>query len=176
MALAKLTPQQVQVLYTKSLNKGLSTTTVHHIHRMLHRSLEDALRLGRIHRNVTEMVKPPRRRHHEMSILSSEQARALLAIVAGERFEAVYVLALSTGMREGELFALEWKDIDWKGATLQVRASVQEKGSQFIIAEPKTTYSRRRIGLTSMALDALQRHRERIEQEKVMLGAAWETE
>ncbi len=173
--LSKLSAQQVQMLYTKVLNKGLSTTTVHHIHGMLHRALEDALRMALIQRNVTEMVKPPRRRHHEMAILTAEQARTMLAAVVGDRFEALYVLALTTGMRQGELFALEWKDVDWQHSTLLIRASVQEDGSKFIIAEPKTAYSRRRIGLTPMALAALQTHRERIKQEKALLGAAWET-
>ncbi len=81
VSLSKLNAQQVQSLYAKVLDKGLSTTTVHHLHGAFHKALSDALRLGLVQRNVTEMVSPPRRRHSEMMTLSKEQARALLAAV-----------------------------------------------------------------------------------------------
>lgn len=96
-----------------------------------------------------------------MCILSAEQARALLAVVVGDRFEAVYLLALSIGMREGELFALRWQDVDLAQQSLQVRMGIQEVQvdgkKKFISAETKTSYSRRRIGLTWRVVEALRR-------------------
>jgi hypothetical protein len=81
---------------------------VNNLHGALHRALEDALRLELIHRNVTEMVRPPRRSHYEMCILSAEQARALLSAV--QAMETLLGLsedegseeALSAGSGEGE--------------------------------------------------------------------------
>jgi integrase len=120
------------------------------------------------------MVRPPRRRHHEIEPLSEEQAQTLLQVVAGDRFEALYVLTLTTGMRLGELVGLRWRDVDVNRAKLQVRMSVQEDGYKFILAEPKTPHSRRTISLSRKAVHALREHQARQDQEKAKLGPAWD--
>ncbi len=175
VSLSKLTAQQVQNLYAKVLDKGLSTTTVHHLHGAFHKALSDALKLGLVQRNVTEMVSPPRRRHTEMMTLSKEQARALLAAVHDDRFEAVYVLALSTGMREGELFALRWQDVDLDVGILSVRGTIKEGEKGFFIGKTKTANSRRQIDLSTNVVAALRRHRKRQDKEKELLGEAWDS-
>ena len=171
--LSKLTPQQVQMLYTRKLKDGLSPTTVHNLHGMFHRALRDALRMGLVQRNITEMLQPPRRNHVEMRPFSEEEAKRFLEAIAGDRFEALYVLAVTTGMRQGELLGLRWQDIDVEHTSLHVRLSVQEDGSKFVLAEPKTTYSRRKIALSKLGLEALRKHRERQAEERATLGAAW---
>jgi len=103
--LTKLTAQHLQLLYAKKLEEGLTTTTVHHLHTIVHKALSNALRLGLVQRNVCDLIDPPRKLHHEMTTLSEEQARLLLTTASGKRLEALYVLALVTGMREGELLA-----------------------------------------------------------------------
>jgi integrase len=173
VVLSKLTAQQVQGLYAKKLAEGLSTTTVHHLHMVLHRALDAALRLELVHRNVCDMVDPPRMAHHEMTTLSEDQARAFLSAAAGDRLEALYVLALATGMREGEMLALKWRDVDLEQGTLQVRATLQNIGGAFTLAEPKTDKSRRRIALSKTAIEALRQHRVRQAEERLQLGQAW---
>ena len=175
VVLSKLSGQQVQLCMSRLLNKGLSTTTVHNIHAMLHKALKDALLLGLVQRNVTEMVKAPRRQHHEMMTLTEDQARAMLAAVADDRFEAVYVLALSTGMREGEIFALRWQDVDLKAGALVVRQTIKEAEKGYMIGKTKTVYSRRRILLAESAIESLKQHRQRQEAERSALGEAWES-
>jgi integrase len=171
--LAKLTPQHVQLFYSRKLAEGLSTSTVHHIHGTFHRALKDAMLMGLVQRNVTEMVRAPRRGSREMIALTEQQAKHLMSLVEGDRFEALYVLALTTGMREGELLGLRWQDVDVDRATLQVRLNVQEADGKFVIAETKTAYSRRNIALTKTAIEALRRHRIRQNAERLALGAAW---
>jgi integrase len=173
--LAKLTAQQVQLFYTRTLASGLSPTTVHHVHGVLHRALDDAERMGLVHRNVSEQVRAPRRNAAEMQTLTEAQAQLFLETVANDRFAALYVLALTTGMREGELLALRWQDVDLERATLQVRLNVQETTGRYILAEPKTAYSRRSIALCAMAIDALLQHRARQNAERLHLGAGWDT-
>jgi integrase len=173
--LTKLVPQQLQIFYAKLLDSGLTTTTVFHLHSALHRALKDALKLGLVQRNVTEMVSPPRRRHHEMMPLSKQQARQLLASVANDRFEAVYVLALTTGMREGEIFGLSWQDVDLEKKTLVVHVGLKEAEKGFVIGKTKTTYSRRRIALSQSAVEALARHAERQQAEKAAMGVRWDS-
>ena len=173
--LAKLTAQHIQLFYARKLNGGLSPTTVHHLHGLLHRALKDAVRMGLIQRNVTEMLRSPRRTTKEMMPLTQEQAAHFLDVVQGNRFEALYVLALTTGMREGELLGLRWQDVDLENATCSVRMNVQEPERGFVLAETKTAYSRRSITLSRLGVAALRRHKMRQEEERAALGAAWRT-
>jgi integrase len=115
-------------------------------------------------------------RHHEMSVLAPEQVHVLLEAAKGDRLEALYVLALSTGMRQGELLALRWRDLDLDldNATLQVRGTVQRTMVGLIIAEPKTTRSRRRVALSPTAVETLRTHRIWQVSERLALGSAWE--
>lgn len=174
--LAKLTPQHVQLFYARKLAEGLSSSTVHHIHGVLHRALDDALLMGIVQRNVAEMVRAPRRSSREMMALNEQQAHRLLEVVKGDRFETLYLLALTTGMRQGELLALRWQDVDLDRATLQIRVNVQEADGRFMIAEVKTAYSRRSIRLTRTAVESLRMHRARQNEERLALGSTWNTD
>jgi integrase len=174
-SLAKLTAQQVQRLYSTKLDEGLSTSTVHHLHAVLHRALAQAERLGLVARNVSELVDVPRMAEHEMRVLDNEQVRRLLEVAQGDRLEALYVLAVSTGMRQGELLALRWVDINLDRRTVQVRATLQRtKEHGYMLAAPKTKRSRRQISLTTVARDALRPHRSRQAQERLAAGPAWD--
>jgi site-specific recombinase XerC len=159
VALTKLTLQHLQVLYNRKLGESLSLTTVHHMHSMLHEALKDALQMGLVNRNVAEMLKPPRQGHHEMMPLAVVKFRRFLDVVGEDRFYALYVLAMSAGIREGELLALRWQDVDPARRIVQVRMNVQETLGRYIIAETKAAYSRRTVALTQAAIDALAEHR-----------------
>ncbi len=169
-SLAKLSPQHLQLFYNRKLAEGLSPTTVHAIHSMLHRALDDALQMGLVSRNVLEMLKPPKRGHREMMPLSVIEVRRFLDAVQGDRFEARYILALSTGMREGELLGLRWQDGDLARRIVQVRMNVQETSGRYILAETKTAYSRRTVALTPAAVDALAAHWQKQQVEKASMG------
>jgi integrase len=97
--LHKVTPQQLQKLYNKKLEEGYAPQTVKHIHRVLHRALRDALRWNLVARNVCDAVDAPRVPKQEMRALSGEQAQQFLAAAKDDPLEALYVLALTTGMR-----------------------------------------------------------------------------
>jgi integrase len=95
VVLAKLTAQHLQSLYAARLNQGSSQTTVHHLHMLIHKALDAAVRLELVSRNVSDLVDPPSMAHPEMKVLSPEQARTLLEAATGDRFEALYVLAIT---------------------------------------------------------------------------------
>ena len=173
VSLSKLTPQHLQVFCNKKLAEGLSPSTVHAIHSMLHRALKDALQMGLLNRNVSEMLRPPRRSNREMMPLSVIEMQRFLEVVRDDRFYALYVLALSTGMREGELLGLRWQDVDLPRHIVQVRMNVQETLGQYIIAETKTAYSRRTVALTQAAVDALAEHWQKQQQVKMEMGSMW---
>jgi integrase len=137
--LARLTPQQVQALYTTKLNEGLSQTTVRHLHAVLRTAISHAERQGLVPRNVVALTNPPRMRRPEMRTLTAEQAQTLLAAAQGNRLAALYVLALTTGMRQGELLALRWRDVDLDSATLRVTATLQTTQKGLMFAKPRRT-------------------------------------
>ncbi len=118
--LRKLEPTHLARLYARRVKAGLSPTTVLQLHRVLHHALKDAHRQGLAPRNVTELVTPPVKAEHEFITLSPKQARRFLEVVAGNRLEALYVVALTTGMREGELLGLRWADVDLDSGAFHV--------------------------------------------------------
>lgn len=177
--LVKLTPQHLQHLYAMKLDEGWSSTTAHHLHTVLHGALQQAWRWGLVARNVADLVDAPRMAKAEMHVWTPEQANVFLATVAaaGDRMEALYVLALTTGMRQGELLALTWDDVmlDASNPSLTVRRALemQEHGKR-AMGKPKTETGRRRIDLSARAVDALRAHRKRQAEERLALGAAWD--
>lgn len=118
--LSRLKPQLLQQLYARKQDQGLSAATVRQVHAVLRKALADAVRWDQLARNVAALVKPPRVQRRDMVTLDPGQARAFLDAARGERLEALYVLALTTGMRRGELLALRWKDLDLELKRLQV--------------------------------------------------------
>jgi integrase len=146
--LKALTPTHVRGLYREKLNSGLASRTVNYIHTTLHKALKQAVADGLIPRNVTEAVKAPKPTKKEVRPLSREEAKAFLRAARGDRLEALYVLAISTGMREGELLGLRWDDIDLEGGKLSVQRSltITKDGPEF--TPTKRSKSRRSIKLT----------------------------
>ena len=179
--IARLRVEHLDKLYSSLLAGGLSRTTVQHVHAILRRSLSQAVRRGVIARNPTDLVDPPGRDHPEMQVLTVEQGRKLLAQAKTAKhlpLEALYVLALTTGMRRGELLALRWVDVDFPARALTVAGTLQrvkhvDGTSTLERALPKTKTSMRRIPLTAVAVDALTRHRQRHDEHVELLGPDW---
>lgn len=173
--LARLDPEDLDRFYADKVESGLSKMTVVHIHRVLHAALRQAARRGLVVRNVSDVVSPPRPDRKPMKTLTPEQASALIAAADGDRLRALYVLALTTGMRKGELLGLRWRDADLDGRSLRVQGSLQQiPGEGLKIVEPKTASSRRQIMLTETGVDALRRHRAEQAQERLRSGGTWE--
>ena len=172
--LQKLTLQHIQVMYAK-LGETLSSTTVNTLHAMLHKALDDAVKWEIIARNVSDLVTPPRRSYYEIQVLTEEQAKVLLDAAKGHSLEALWVMALTTGMRRGELLALKWQDIDFTHDTVQVRRIfTRAPGNRYIESEPKTEKSRRSILLAPITTDILKQHRARQLAAKADAGRFWE--
>jgi len=158
--LDRLTPLHVRNLYREKLEAGLAPRMVQLIHTTMHKALKQAVADDLIPRNVTEAVKAPRPVSKEMQPLNLGQARTLLEAARGEKLEALYVLALTTGMRQGELLGLKWEDVNVESGTLHVRRTLSTAmGEGFSFNPPKTTKSRRSIKVPQLALHALRRHR-----------------
>jgi len=168
--LSRLTPQQVQKLYATCSESGLSPTSVKHVHTVLRGALAQAVKWEYLARNPADLVVKPKMSTREMRPLNQEQVGRLLDAAVGDRLEALYVLAVSVGMREGELLALRWSNVDFERGVLQVRGTMQPTKEGLRIAPPKTKSSKRNIHLPPLALDALKAHRVAQNAERLRLG------
>jgi integrase len=158
LKLKDVTPVHVRGVYRQKLEAGLSPRTVQYVHVTLHKALKQAVADGLIPRNATEAVKPPQVRREEIHPLTPEQVKTLFEAAKGKRLEALYVLAVTTGLRQGELLGLKWEDVDLDAGTLQVRRTLTTAKGGPVLAAPKTKGSRRTVKLTQTALQALRSH------------------
>ena len=171
--LGSLSPAHLQSYYSSKCDSVLAPRTVHYHHTLLHQALKMAVKWGYVRRNVAAVVDPPKVQKKEMNPLSGAQLKALLQAANGDRLEAFYLLAVSTGMRLGELQALKWTDIDLSERTLSVSRTLSATKGGPVFGPPKTSRSRRKIFLSPKSVEALRRHRERQATEKETLGDRW---
>ena len=139
---------------------GCSGTVRLQAFRLLHVALKHAERRGLIDRNPCDLVDPPRRDAVKVRELDTDDVVAILRAAKGHHCEPMLWVALATGIRQGELFALRWSDVDLDGATLSVREKVQWlPGLGQVRSAPKTSAGVRTMSLPAVAVTSLRAHR-----------------
>jgi integrase len=171
MKFVQLSRPAIRKLYREKKQTGLSSRTVEYIHVTLHKALKDAAEDGLISTNPAQGLKLPQKDAKETKALSPEQVSTLLEAAREDCLEALYVVALHTGLRRGELLALRWNDVDFEKSTLRVDESLDQHGA---FHAPKREESRRTLGLTPVSLAALKAHRSRQLEERLKVGERWE--
>jgi integrase len=171
--LDKLSPQHVQGMLDQMRKLGLSPQTIVNIRTVLRSALAQALKWGLVARNVATLVDPPRIPRPKVHALGPDEARRLLEAARGERFEAIYVLALTLGMRRGEVLGLSWADVDLDSRTLRVSQAMQRFDGRLQVTEVKTERSRRVIAMPEIVLKALKARRAQQAQERLLAGLRW---
>jgi integrase len=180
--LSKLRPEHIQKYYADALRAGrrdgkggLSPSTVLYHHRVLRCALQQAVSWRLLPRNPADEVTPPRASESEMRALSEEEANMLLEVAKESPHYTAIVLAITTGLRRGELAGLRWQDIDLTRRHLTVHQAVEvTKAGGFRFKEPKTAGSRRTILLPAMAVEALKHHRAEQAQQRLMFGPGYQ--
>jgi integrase len=167
MQLGRLTGQHLARLYADLADKH-SGASVRYVHAVLHRALDQAVRWRLIQTNPADAADRPRLRTPEMRPLGPDEARRFLEAVQGDELEALYVLALATGMRQGELLGLRWQDVDLSGRQLQVRHTLSRMQGEWWLGPPKSERGVRSIALTGPTVELLRAHRLR-EAERLLL-------
>ena len=173
LKLKNLTTTHVRGLYREKLDHGLSPTSVQRVHALLHKALKQAVHDGLVPRNITETVKAPRQSRKEISTLTREQARHFLNAAKGDRLAALYLLAIHTGLRQGELLGLKWNDVDLDRGTLQVRRILYAAKEGPTFTTPKSNKGRS-VRLTTQAVQALRDNRTRQAEEKLKHDGVWQ--
>jgi integrase len=160
--LRKLQAVHIEQYCREKLAAGLSPTTVKHHVTVLHGALRHAVKAELIARNVAALAEVPGRAQREMRVSDEEQIRVFLA--EAKRASAhypLYLMALTTGLRQGELLAVRWGDVDWTFGTLTVNQKLYRLGGRQLWGAPKTPKARRTVPLLLAVLDELRRLRDR---------------
>src|SRR5215203_1445814 len=171
--LKELTPGDIRRLYRKMAEKELKDRSIEYVHTTLRKSLKAAVVDRLINHNPTDGVKPiktPTGATKESKALDPYQVSASLDAASGSRFEALYRVAIHTGLRRGELLGLKWTDADLEAGALTVRRSLDVDGT---FKTPKNRAAKRTLKLTHQALDALKAHKVRQITERLQAGSHW---
>jgi len=158
--LKQLTTQAIQAYYGKAC-ENLSARTVHHQHRVLSQALKYAVRQGYLGRNPCELVDPPSPRNKAMRTLDPTEVNILIEAAQGSYYYPVIYTALSSGLRQAELLALRWRDIDPDiMRSISVNRVLYKRRGVCEFKEPKTDRSRRYVTMTPKLAAFLREYRE----------------
>lgn len=167
-ALGHLTLHQLSPLDVEAMLAALAPTmapkTLRNVYVVLRRALGQAVRAGIIERNVAapEFVEPPKVPTAEPDALDADEIARLLAVLPGHPLEAHVLVALGTGLRQGEQLGLAWEDVDLDAGRLTVRQELTRLAGHYQRVEPKTPRSRRTVPLAPAVVEALREHRGRV--------------
>lgn len=159
--LTQLKVTHLHALYEKRRKDGLSPRMVQYIHGLLHRTLNRAVKWGLITVNPCDLAEAPKNKKTEMNTWTAEQVKQFFSVIEGDRWEAIYYVAMA-GLREGEILALQWKNVNLPEGYLQVTQNLQyipRKG--LVFSQPKSEKSKSRVTLPDFVIEALGRHRGR---------------
>ena len=174
LRLNELHANRIQRLYIQKAQEGCGDRTIKMIHSVLHSSLKMAVKQGMLGHNPTEAVTPPRYEHEEMRFYDEAQANQMLFSAKGNRNEALYYLAVTTGLRQSELLGLKWSDLDWIKKTLTVQRQLRrEHRNNDYFTIPKSKAGRRTIVLGEKAIEILHEHWDLQDQERRIAGGRW---
>jgi integrase len=150
---------------------GLAPLTCLHIHRVLSQILKSAVKAGALRTSPMEAVQTtPKASQEEIQVLDDDELQAVLAHFEGRSLYMPVLLAVSTGMRRGEVLALRWQDIDMDAGTLKVAQTVEQTKAGISIKPPKTDRSRRTITLSQRLVSELRAHKRRQAEWRLKLG------
>jgi len=179
--LPKLGPLHVQTFYSWALAKGrkdgkggLSAQSVVHFHRLLHKAFAQALKWQLLARNPIQAVEPPRAERQEMRALDEDETASLLNLLAESRLYMPTMLAVTTGLRRGEILGLHWSNVDLATGTIAVVQSLEQTKEGLRFKSPKTHRSRRSIALPAITVEALRSHRATQAEERLALGPIYD--
>jgi integrase len=172
VALARLEPARIARLYAKWQAAG-KARTARKIHQVLRPALALAVRWAWLAANPCERVDAPKWQAERRAVWSRPELAAFLAAIEGHWLAPLWLTALGSGLRLGELLALTWDDLDLDAGALSVTKSAQVIAGERVTTTPKTRAGTRRVSLPSDVVAALKAHRATQAAQRLRMGAGW---
>src|ERR1700674_4485839 len=173
LRLDRLTPIHVQQFLNQKIADGMKPRSVRYIRGTLRTALSKAVKWELISRNAAALGRGPRVERYDIRPLNPDEARVFLGALKGDRLEALYAIALTMGLRQGEVLGLRWQDIDLETADLRVNKQLQRVDGKLQLVAPKTSRSRRMLAVPASTVRSLSERRDRQLQEKAEAGKRW---
>lgn len=156
------------------LDEEVSRQTIHHIHSILVNAFNYGINHAKIAINTASASKPPKVKKNEMDYWTPEEVTAFLESAKDDQYYIAYLIALTTGMRQGEILGLKWSDVDLDKKVIHVQHNLKKKDSDFEVANLKTNSSYRNITLPEETVNALIAHREAQGEQKKKKGSIYQ--
>lgn len=193
--LDKLKPEHIEAFYAKMQANGSKPATAHQVHRTFRTALNEAVRRGHLGKNPVQLAKAPKTGDYEVEPYTVQEVQRLLKAAEKYRNSARWAVALALGLRQGEVLALKWEDVDLDGGYLVVRRSrhrpqyahgctepcgrkagycPQRRRTNPEVSTTKSRAGRRSVGLPPQLVDLLRAHRKAQEAEREAAGERWE--
>jgi integrase len=173
LRLCRLQPEDVDAFLDQKREAGLSPRTCQYLRSVLRVALNRAIKRKLVTQNAAALADAPRVVRAEVQSLTPDQARTFLAAIADHHLYALIVVAVSCGLREGELLGLQWPDLDLDRGVLRVRHALERLGKGWRLIEPKSEGSRRTIRLPAPVVPILRAHRVAQLERRLAAGARW---
>lgn len=174
--LSSLQPLDLQELYSRMREGGLSPRTTQIVHNILNRAFNQAVKWRVMAFNPAQLADRPKQERREMLALTPDQAAKFLQAAREDRYFLYFALALDTGARPSEVLGLQWKDVDFEQGRVTIQRTLEYSGSAnaFRFVEPKTQRSRRSITISRINLQLLREHRRVQGENRLKKGADWQ--
>ena len=173
LRLGRLQPEHVDAFLDRKRAAGLSPRTCQYLRAVLRIALNRAIKRKLVAQNAAALADAPRVVRAEVQSLTPDQARTFLPAIAEHHLYPLIVVAVSCGLREGELLGLQWPDVDLDRDVLRVRHALERLGKGWRLIEPKSEGSRRTIRLPAPVVPILRAHRVRQLERRLAAGARW---
>ena len=173
LPIGAITPAHLDALHRAKREAGLSPRSVQIVHGIIRGALNRAVRQGIIAVNPCSRIDQPRAKRPDIKPLSHDEAARFLDSAATDRLSALWLMALHSGLRQGELLGLRWQDVDLDRRTMTLTQTIQTIEEKIETDGPKSRGSRRTLPIPEPVLDALRRWKARQAAERLRLGPAW---
>jgi integrase len=169
-----LRPALIQRFYDELVGRGVGKRVVQIVHAVVHSCLEQAEAIGLVLRNPSKGSAVPVFKKRKIEIWTESQVSAFMVAIQGHRNEYLFHLALTTGMRQGELLGLQWKDIEWQAQALMITRQVfSPLGGGYEFVDPKTERGRRTVELSAVDMDILRAQLAKVDLLRAFAGKRW---
>jgi len=168
--LGELSSGEIQALYGELLKRKLSGRTICYTHSVLFSALRQAVRWKLLLENPAQDVHLPRQARRRLIVLDVEQSKQFIAAISGHEYEALFALAITTGMRPSEYLALTWSDFDLEHGAVSISKTLEWPGREWLFEDTKRERSRRVVKLQNWVTALLGRLKEKARLADVRSG------